>query len=191
MFRQVKSNYIVRECIVSARFSNAEYKAACTAYVQWTHLCSGQRPAWPRPPGGDKRTAWARTRCRMSVRHYRKPARTVCRMDKTTDKRSAGHRSPNIGRQNSIPARCKTLVSAVSCPLQAHWTNPLNRSMRIIGPRVIAVIYTRWFWKWQDMFLGSEGNLETGKRRVSFFFFFFFASIIDKRVGSVLRIIPE
>lgn len=29
-----------------------------------------------------------------------------------------------------------------------------------------------------------EGNLETGKRRVSFFFF---ASIIDKRVGSVLR----
>lgn len=119
----ISSENILGRC---TRFSNAEYKAACTAYVQWTHLCSGQRPAWPRPPGGDKRTAWARTRCRMSVRHYRKPARTVCPMDKTTDKRSAGHRSPNIGRQNSIPARCKTPVSAVSCRLQAHWTNPIK-----------------------------------------------------------------
>lgn len=128
VFRQLNPIIFAREYSrpLHGEFSNAEYKAACTAYVQWTHLCSGQRPAWPRPPGGDKRTAWARIRCRMSVRHYRKPARTVCPMDKTTDKRSAGHRSPNIGRPNSIPARCKTSVSAVSCRLQAHWTNPIK-----------------------------------------------------------------
>jgi len=98
------------------RFSRSSVgqRATCSAeYVQWTHLCSGQRPAWPRRPDDGTRRAVARTRCRRSDRHFRTPARTVRPWGTKTGRRSVLRRSPSSGHPSNTPARYRKLIWAV------------------------------------------------------------------------------